>query len=222
MINPDRLQYFRGCRRGYLSRRLLSVIAVVIVWLLSLAGRVQAHPSNLRASRPSAVMPELGLALTPPAPLPGYASLGLTLSHAPSRHLALDATVGWGLPASALSRSQGEDREVSMSTGIHGRGLLRGVLPIGADQAFALSLGIGPGVISGGAFGTVLFARGEAAIEWRGESGITLLLGLGYDLAFNDSRTPIGKSACLTADCPTHFVAGQGQVAARYAVGYAF
>jgi hypothetical protein len=56
-------------------------------------------------------------------------------------------------------------------------------------------LAAGPSAITGGAFGTVAFLHTEVAYEVRPSFPFTLLVGLGRDVALNDSPAA-GASSC--------------------------
>jgi hypothetical protein len=201
----------------------LTRLTGTVVIAAAIAGRVHAEVP-LADERPWALMPEMGFAHPPPSsPLPGYATLGLTVQRAFAGVMVMDATVAQALPATALAwMPDGSTGEVSLAPGTSGRLLVRRRLLLDPRGHGALALGLGPGFFAGGAFGTVLLLRGEGGLDWRAPSGLCGLIAVGYDLSLSESKRPIASGDCVTKDCPRHFRRGRGQVSLRLAVGYAF
>jgi hypothetical protein len=160
---------------------------------------------------------------TPSDPLPGDAVLAVSLARRLGRHLAVEGTVGPGLPSTMLARDAGGvTREVDTGSGLHAAVLLRADRGFGLSLRNTLSLAAGPSLVSGDAFGTVPMARAEVAYERLFGRRWIFFYGLGYEFALKTSRTPIPASECLVSDCPPQYRAGKGQVTSRVGLGLRF
>ena len=160
---------------------------------------------------------------TPSEPLPGDAVVAVSLGRRVGRNLAVEATLGPGLPSTMLARDTGGGtREVDVGSGRHGALLLRVDRKLTASGRTALSLAAGPSFVSGDAFGTVPMARAEVGFELRLRRRWVFFYGLGYESALKTSRTPIAAPDCIVSDCPPQYRAGKGQVTSRVGLGLTF
>jgi hypothetical protein len=161
---------------------------------------------------------------TPSEPLPGDAVLAVSLARRLGRHLAVEATLGPGLPSTMLARdARGATREVDVGSGLHAAVLLRVDHKLTASGRSALSLAAGPSLVSGSAFGTVPMARAELGFDLRFRRKWIFFYGLGYESALKTSRTPFAASECVTSTgCPPQYRAGKGQVTSRVGLGVTF
>ena len=160
---------------------------------------------------------------TPSEPLPGDAVLAVSLARRLGRHVAVEATLGPGLPSTMLARDAGGGtREVDVGSGLHGALLLRVDRKLTASGRSALSLAAGPSLVSGDAFGTVPMARVELGFDLRFRRRWVFFYGLGYESALETSRTPIEASECIVSDCPPQYRSGKGQVTSRLGLGLTF
>jgi hypothetical protein len=89
----------------------------------------------------------------------------------------------------------------------------------------ALTVGAGPMLVAGGAWGTVPFFHTELAYEMRLRFGLTLLVGPGLDLVLSDSKDPPPENeegdTWFEGDAAP-FKAGQIGFHARIALGWSF
>ena len=160
---------------------------------------------------------------TPSEPLPGDAVLAVSLARRLGRHLAVEATLGPGLPSTMLARDAGGGtREVDVGSGLHAALLLRVDRKLTASGRTALCLAVGPSLVSGDAFGTVPMARVELGFDLRFKRKWIFFYGLGYESALDTSRTPIAASECIVSDCPPQYQSGKGQVTSRVGLGLTF
>ena len=160
---------------------------------------------------------------TPSDPLPGDAVLAVSLARRLSRHLAVEGTVGPGLPSTMLARDpSGATREVDTDSGLHAALLLRADHKLTSSGRSALSLAAGPSLVSGDAYGTVPMVRAEAAFDLRFHRRWVFFYGLGYEWALKTSRSPIAASDCVVSDCPPQYESGKGQVTSRVGLGLTF
>lgn len=160
---------------------------------------------------------------TPSEPLPGDAVLDVSLARRLGRRLAVEATVGPGLPSTMLARDAGgRTREVDVGSGLHAAVLLRVDRKLTSSGRTSLSLAAGPSLVSGSAFGTVPMARAELGFDLRFRRRWVFFYGLGYESALKTSRTPIAASECVVSDCPRQYRSGKGQVTSRVGLGLTF
>lgn len=161
---------------------------------------------------------------TPSEPLPGDAVLAVSLGRRLGRHLAVEATLGPGLPVTMLARDAGGGtRQVDVGSGLHGALLLRVDRKLTSSGRSSLSLAAGPSFVSGSAFGTVPMARVELGFDLRFRRAWIFFFGLGYESALATSRTPFAASECVTSSgCPPQYRAGKGQVTSRVGLGLTF
>jgi hypothetical protein len=160
---------------------------------------------------------------TPSKPLPGDAVLAVSLARRLGRHLAVEGTVGPGLPSTMAARTAGGGtRDVDVGSGLHAALLLRVDHRLGSSGRSGLSLAAGPSLVSGDAFGTVPMARAEVAFDLRFHRRWIFFYGLGYESALQTSRSPIAASDCIVPGCPPQYRAGTGQVTSRVGLGLTF
>lgn len=160
---------------------------------------------------------------TPSEPLPGDAVLDVSLARRLGRHLAVEGTLGPGLPSTMLARdAAGGRRKVDVGSGLHAAVLLRVDRKLTSSGRTSLSLAAGPSLVSGSAFGTVPMARAELGFDLRFRRKWVFFYGLGYESALKTSRTPIAPSDCIVPGCPPQYRAGTGQVTSRVGVGLTF
>jgi hypothetical protein len=199
---------------------------------MRLIGAVAAFllPASVLAAGPSSV-PDHRWTLrgdftinTPSDPLPGDAVVAVTLARRLGPHLAVEGTVGPGLPSTMLARdARGDTREVDVGSGLHAAALLRVDRKLTSSGRSSLSLAAGPSLVSGSAFGTVPMARAEVGFDLRFRRRWVFFYGLGYESALKTSRTPLAASECVTSSgCPPQYRAGKGQVTSRVGLGLAF
>ena len=197
--------------------RLIAAVTTMALQASVLAagpGSVQEHPWTLRG--------EFTIN-TPMDPLPGDAALTATLARRVAPHLAVEATLGPGLPSTMLARAaNGATREVDVGSGLHGALLLRADRKLTASGRSALSLAAGPSFVSGDAFGTVPMARAEVGFDLRFKRRFVFFYGLGYETALKTSRTPIAAPDCFVSGCPPQYRSGKGQVTSRVGLGLTF
>ena len=125
-------------------------------------------------------------------------SLGLTYGRNLVEALALEGTVGVGVPA--------------LSSRSPGRALMavaRGALPFTGMRRHALTVAGGPFLIAGGDYGSALFVHAELAYEYRLPALLTVLLGIGPDVTLIDSsRGDTPSCSFLSSDCVHAFKTG--------------
>ena len=197
--------------------RLIAAVTLLALQASVLAAgpsSVQEHPWTLRG--------EFTIN-TPMDPLPGDAALTATLARRVAPHLAVEATLGPGLPSTMRARGpSGKERDVDVDSGLHGALLLRVDHRLGASGRSGLSLAAGPSLVSGDAFGTVPMARAEAGFDLRFKRRFVFFYGHGYETALKTSRLPIAASDCVVSDCPLQYRSGKGQVTSRVGLGLTF
>ena len=160
---------------------------------------------------------------TASAPLPGDAVLAVSLGRRLGRNLAVEATVGPGLPTTMLARGAGgTTRTVDVDSGLHAAVLLRVDHKLTSSGRTSLSLAAGPSLVSGGAYGTVPMARAELGFDLRFRRNWIFFYGLGYESALKTSRSPIAASDCIVTGCPPQYRSGTGQVTSRVGLGLTF
>jgi hypothetical protein len=131
--------------------------------------------------------------------------------------------LGPGLPSTMLARdTSGATREVDIGSGLHAALLLRVDRKLTASGRSALSLAVGPSLVSGDAFGTVPMARAELGFDLRFARKWVFSYGIGYEIALKTSRMPIAASECVTSDCPRLYESGKGQLTSRVGLGLTF
>jgi hypothetical protein len=157
-------------------------------------------------------------------PLPGDAVLAVSLARRLGRHLAVEATVGPGLPSTMLARdASGATREVDTGSGLHAALLLRAHRTLTSSGRSSLSLAAGPSLVSGEAFGTVPMVRAELGFDLRFRRKWIFFYGIGYESSLKTSRTPFAASECFTSGaCPPQYRSGTGQVTSRVGIGLTF
>jgi hypothetical protein len=198
--------------------RLIQAVAASVLQASVLAAGPSSVPDHRWTLRGDFVIN------TPSEPLPGDAVLAVSLGRRLGRHLAVEGTLGQGLPSTMLARdASGGTREVDVGSGRHGALLLRVHRKLTASGRSALSLAVGPSFVSGDAFGTVPMARAELGFDLRFRRRWVFFYGLGYESALETSRTPFAASECVTsAGCPPEYRAGKGQVTSRVGLGLTF
>jgi hypothetical protein len=150
--------------------------------------------------------------------------LAVSLARRLGRRLAVEATLGPGLPSTMLARdARGATREVDTGSGLHAAVLLRAHRTLTSSGRSSLSLAAGPSLVSGDAFGTVPMARVELGFDLRFGRRWIFFYGLGYETSLKTSRTPLAASECVTsAGCPPRYRSGKGQVTSRAGLGLTF
>jgi hypothetical protein len=197
--------------------RLIGAVAAFVLQASVLAAGPSSIPDHRWTLRGDFVIN------TASDPLPGDAVLAVSLGRRLGRRLAVEATLGPGLPVTMLARDAGGGtREVDVGSGLHGALLLRVDRKLTSSGRTALSLAAGPSLVSGGAFGTVPMARVEIGFDLRFRRRWIFFYGLGYESALKTSRTPIGASECIVPGCPPRYRAGNGQVTSRLGLGLTF
>jgi hypothetical protein len=160
---------------------------------------------------------------TPSDPLPGDAVLAVSLGRRLGRSFAVEGMLGPGLPSTMLARdASGATREVDVGSGLHAAILLRVDRKLTASGRSALSLAVGPSLVSGDAFGTVPMARAELGFDLRFARRWVFSYGIGYEWALKTSRSPFAASDCVVSDCPPQYLSGKGQVTSRVGLGLTF
>jgi len=198
-------------------RRLTSILlaAAVVGPAAAMAAELPDHRWSVRAN--------FGIH-TPSDPLPGDALLAVSLGRALGTRFGVEAFLGSGLPVDTLAKDGGGgQREVDLSSGLHGAALLKVHHKLSESGRTRVSLGAGPSFISGDVFGTVPMARAEAGLDWRFAKAAVFSLTIGYESVLSTSRTPFAAADCYhEAPCPPHYKAGAGQVTSRWGLGFTF
>ena len=160
---------------------------------------------------------------TPQDPIPGDAFLAVSLARRFSSKFGVETFVGPGLPVSTLVKdASGVQQSVDISSGVHAALLLRFEQKLGSGR-WLLTLAGGPSLVSGDDFGTVPMARVEGGVDWRFSKSMVASLSMGWEAVLETSRKPFEASACVhSSGCPPQYVAGKGQVSARWGFGFTF
>ena len=207
-------------------KQQLVIAGVLTAWSASTTHySAAAEATNARPVRDWTLHAELGLNQPPSSSsLPSGGVLGLSLARHLGGRFAVEALAGVGLPVTARAQRPGQPaRDVDIDSGLHGAALLRWRLPLGTADRVRLSFGAGPAFVSGDVFGTVPLARLDGAVGWRFAKGAILSVSIGYETALETSRPAFDASECVAGSaCPPQYKSGDGQVVARWGLGFTF
>jgi len=126
----------------------------------------------------------------------------------------------------ALELTYGDDRPLAYSEetrwGWTAMANFRWAPWLSANGRHAWTLAGGPFLLAGGPNGTVPFAHAEAAYEYRAAFGLSVLAGLGGNLALSDGRAIPPSSGICWLGCRVAYQAGDRLLHARLGLGYSF
>jgi hypothetical protein len=180
----------------------------------ALGADVSGQPISTRKARPWVVRAEWNLACIGliGGDVSDESSLGVAVGRSLGDAIAIEAGFGYlsdHTQASGSSFFAGPTTSIDLSPGASFSADARWAPLRSPNGAHALTLAAGPSMITGGAFGTVAFVHTEAAYELRLSSPFTFLVGLGPDVALNDSPAkPPSCTGGIFGECYRPFERG--------------
>jgi hypothetical protein len=192
-------------------RILLSLVLATAAMVPSIGAHAEGTGTYPRRDAPFILRSELNLLFFSLSNADGFAAL--TAGYSVVQWLAIEATGGLGV-----------GNNVKGDTGVHL--MLAGRLAgsISDNHRHALTVAAGPLLVTGGGYGNMAIAHGEAGYEYRRATGVTVLLAAGMGILLNDSAVPQPLASCagFFAFCPGQLKRGEPATHFRLGLGLSF